>query len=414
MAKALIWLYFSLIGQINSKSHCKASYLDNQLVTNKGTIKYEVPVNTNKLAKDMEEIDRQLKKNTTEFSFDATFTKQNELYKIYIPKEGKDLTRSRSTCLEEDLESALIEDILEAGLQNIFRRLISVSYIQKRKNEIQLKCNINRFQNENNCLEQLKSLRKFNITVDIKQILSRMENETLGILTIEQNSLSINKGNNLKLPCVGKKEDKITTKWEIIKNRFLYPKFRLLKSSYDSLTRQLVSSQIRRKRSLIGTVFGLASASETSALRAALKTELDNQKQVSRGMENLLRNQIKEAETINSGTKELYRLRTEEENLKSNIVDLTKYLEESFDKTTTDTHRLEKTIVSLLHRLTINSKIENLSTKVETLLDILHCPHGKCTKILEDISARHNIGNTRTITLMAELLTVEITENKII
>ena len=133
MAKAWIWLYFSFLGTTNSQSHCKASYLKKKLVTNKGTIKYEVPVNTNKLAKDMEEIERQLRKNQSEFAFDTTFTKLNELYTIYVPKEGKDLTRSRSTCLEEDLESALIEDILEAGLHNIFRSLISVSYIKKRK-----------------------------------------------------------------------------------------------------------------------------------------------------------------------------------------------------------------------------------------------------------------------------------------
>ena len=132
MTKAWIILA-SLLGTTNTQSHCKAIYLEDQLVTNKGTIKYEVPVNTNKLAKDMEEIDEELGRNHTIFSFSTSFKKLNEMYTIYVPTKGNNLTRSRSTCLEEDLESALIEDILEAGLQNIFRKLISISYIQKKK-----------------------------------------------------------------------------------------------------------------------------------------------------------------------------------------------------------------------------------------------------------------------------------------
>ena len=131
-------------------------------------------------------------------------------------------------------------------------------------------------------------------------------------------------------------------------------------------------------------------------------------------MEKMLRTQIKQAERINEENQKLFEIQAEEEGMKNSLMELTEYLETAMTNTTKNSHSLDQKVMTMLHYTSTMTRIDNLMTKVETLLDLVHCPYGTCTRIIDELSAKHNIGNIKTYPLIGELLYVEATSDKII
>ena len=404
-----ILLTSTLIGCSLANLHCSTTHTNNKLGVSRNNLIVEIPTNIKWMSQELDSLEKE-NINSEDFIYSTTF--QEEKRKIFVPSRAMDMTTSRAKCLEEGLDCASIEDILQANLHQMYRTLRSTSYMTNTKGK--LKCHIRSTGQGEECWDQIKNLqRNFSLTSNTNKLKSKMENTTLGILAINSNSLDIVSSKaELQLPCVGSNSDQQPpTHWNILKKNFIKPKLSHLRQLFQTLG--LEGTKARKKRSLMGSIFGLASEGEVETLRSALKIELSSQRETNSAMEKMLRTQIIQAQEINKENKELYKLKAEEEGIKDNVIELTKYLETAITNSTENSHQLEQRLMTLLHYITLMQKIENLETKIETLLDLVNCPYGTCTRIISELANKHLIGEIKTYPLMGELLNVEVNNEKI-
>ena len=407
-------LLSTLMGCSLSNPHCTTSVTDYELATSQGLYKLQIPTSLAIIKGEMESLQEEINIQQEDFLYSTNLDEDRK--KISVPKVAQDMTLSRAKCLESQMESATIEEILQSNLHKTFRTLKSTSYLTQSKG--QTTCFIRKQEANETCWNSLQDLiTRYSLNTNIEALKFKMRNISLGILAVNSNSLDLVSSKALmKLPCVGSTSDQQPTLWKTMKENFIKPKLEHLQETYNNLETQLklTKKDSREKRSIMSSIFGLASAGDVETLRKALMAELSNQQTTNAAMEKMLRTQIKQAERINEENQKLFEIQAEEEGMKNSLMELTEYLETAMTNTTKNSHSLDQKVMTMLHYTSTMTRIDNLMTKVETLLDLVHCPYGTCTRIIDELSAKHNIGNIKTYPLIGELLYVEATSDKII
>ena len=198
-----------------------------------------------------------------------------------------------------------------------------------------------------------------------------LQTHELGLLTTKGSEIMLTTGVRSRLPCITYSiTDKPETKWSLLRDNYLTPIAERSVKILDKL--KSATQKRRRKRSLISSIFGFASAAETESIREALRIELKNQEKTNKAMANLLRNQIKTAKQIRKEDKVLYKLEKEELKLEEEVDSMKTFLEKAFSNSTEITTRLKQDNMAILKAFTLSQRLRNVEEQLSTILDILH------------------------------------------
>ena len=379
----MFWLAWILMLATGGYSkHCSIQE-KGYLAQNNGKVTWSTPIHLRLIEEQLNSIQREVEykqqnTDTHEVNWDGkTFT-------FSIPIEADNsITLARGKCMELEGHSSSLENILKSGLHERYTRLTSVSFLMKTKKGI--KCNIIGKESETECWKQVEDIRnKYNMKTNTSNMRAFLQTHELGLLNTKGNEIILTTGMKSRLPCItSTKVGKPETKWSLLRDNYLKP---IAERAVKILRRiKKITQDKRRKRSLFSSIFGLASAAETETIRAALRVELDNQQRTNKAMSNLLRNQIKTAKQIRKEDKILYKLETEELKLEEEVDSMKTFLEKAFSNNTEMTTRLQQDNMAILKAFTLSQRLANVENQLSTILDILHCPAGRCKRILEEV-----------------------------
>ena len=407
----MIWLacVFMLATSVNTK-HC--SIQDRGfLAQNNGDIVWSTPVH-------LTMIEEQLQSLQKEIGFKR---KDTDTHKIEI--EGKTLTFSiptderhsitlaRGKCMEMKGHSTSLENILKSGLHEKYRMLTSISFMMQTDERV--KCNIQGREEDRGCWQMIEEIgKKYHVKTNISDMQAFLQTHELGLLTTKGSEIMLTTGVRSRLPCITYSiTDKPETKWSLLRDNYLTPIAERSVKILDKL--KSATQKRRRKRSLISSIFGFASAAETESIREALRIELKNQEKTNKAMANLLRNQIKTAKQIRKEDKVLYKLEKEELKLEEEVDSMKTFLEKAFSNSTEITTRLKQDNMAILKAFTLSQRLRNVEEQLSTILDILHCPAGRCKRILEEVMEEENIGEKDTLNLITEMAQTNYNQGRI-
>ena len=407
----MFWLaWILLLARGGTSKHCSIQE-KGFLAQSNGKVIWSTPIHLKLIEEQLNSIQKEVEykqqsTDTHEVNWDGrTFT-------FSIPVEADNsITLARGKCMELEGHSSSLENILKSGLHERYTRLTSVSFLMKTKNGI--KCNINGKESETKCWRQVEDIRrKYNMKTNTSNMRAFLETHQLGLLNTKGSEIVMTTGMKCRLPCItSTKAGKSQTKWSLLRDNYLKP---IAERAVKILKRiKKATHDKRRKRSLFSSIFGLASAAETENIRAALRVELDNQQRTNKAMSNLLRNQIKTAKQIRKEDKILYKLETEELKLEKEVDSLKSFLEKAFSNNTEMTTRLQQDNMAILKAFTLSQRLTNVENQLSTILDILHCPAGRCKRILEEVMEEQNIGEKDTLNLIADLVQTHYNKDRI-
>ena len=97
-------------------------------------------------------------------------------------------------------------------------------------------------------------------------------------------------------------------------------------------------------------------------------------------------------------------METEELKLEEEVDSLKTFLEKAFSNNTEMTTRLQQDNMAMLKAFTLSQRLTNVENQLSTILDILHCPAGRCKRILEEVMEEQNIGEKATLNLIADMV----------
>ena len=89
------------------------------------------------------------------------------------------------------------------------------------------------------------------------------------------------------------------------------------------------------------------------------------------------------------------------------------FLEKAFSNNTEMTTRLKQDNLSILKAFTLSQRLSNIEEQLSTILDILHCPAGRCKRILEEVMQKENIGERDTLNMITEMVRTNYIQGKI-
>ena len=407
----MIWLaWILMLAREGNSKHCSIEERG-YLTQSNGKVTWSTPIHLKLIEEQLNSIQKEVEykqqsTDTHEVNWDGrTFT-------FSIPVEAdKSITLARGKCMELEGHSSSLENILKSGLHERYTRLTSVSFLMKTKKGI--KCNISGKESETDCWKQVEDIKnKYHMKTNTSSMRAFLQKHELGLLNTKGSEIVLTTGMKCRLPCItSTKTRKSDTKWSLLRDNYLKP---IAERAVKILKRIKKATQDkRRKRSLFSSIFGLASAAETETIRAALRVELDNQQRTNKAMSNLLRNQIKTAKQIRKENKILYKLETEELKLEEEVDSLKNFLGKAFSNNTEMTTRLQQDNMAMLKAFTLSQRLTNVENQLSTILDILHCPAGRCKRILEEVMEEQNIGEKDTLNLIADLVQTHYNNNRI-
>ena len=406
----LSWLIFFLLVLSGTKSkNCLIEEIG-YLATDKGKIIWQTPLH-------LELIETQLKALKKEVGYKHEDSEKHNVqmdgkaFTLYVPVSSTDsITLSRGKCIEIHAHSASAENILKSRINEKYDTLTSISFVMKTNKGV--KCNVFGKESESDCWKQVENLgKKYNMETNISNMVDFLNKHELGLLNTKPGKLFLTTGVGSKLPCIKDQEDKKPeTKWKLLRDNYLKPK--TLKAE-KILKRIKQAAKGRSKRSLFSSIFGLASAAETQTLREALKVELNNQKSTNKAMTSLLRNQIKTAKQIKKEDQVLFNIGKHELELENEVSSLKEFLENAFSNTSEISTRQHQDILTILKTFTLSERLQTLEQQLATILDIIHCPSGKCKRILEEVMEEENIGDSDTFNLIANLVKSRYSKERI-
>ena len=404
------WLAWVLILATRGESkHCSIQE-NGFLAHDNGQVTWSTPIHLNLIEDQLNSLHNEIgykQKNldTHEVTLDG------KAFTFSIPIEKRNsITLSRGKCIELKAQSASLENILKSRLNEKYRSLTSISFLMKTEGGV--KCNINGKESETGCWKQVETMgQKYNLKTNTSNMKQFLETHELGLLSTRGTELTLTNGIRSRLPCITSKTiGKLESKWSLLKENYLVP---LAERTRKILNRIKKTMAGRSKRSLFSSIFGLASAAETETIREALKIELNNQKETNKAMSNLLRNQIKTAKQISKENKILYKLETEELKLEEEVDSLKSFLEKAFSNSTEISTRIKQDVLAMLKAFTLSQRLMNIEEQLSTILDILHCPAGRCKRILEEVMEQKNIGEKDTLNLIADMATTRYNKDRI-
>ena len=407
----MCWLALILMLAIGGEGkHCSIEERG-FLAQNNGKVTWSTPIHLELIEEQLYSIQqevgyKQQNTDTHEVNLDGkTFT-----FSISTGAEDS-ITLARGKCMELEGHSSSLENILKSGLHEKYTRLTSISFLMKTKRGI--KCNINGKESETECWKQVEDIRdKYHMRTNTSNMKAFLQTHELGLLNTKGNEIVLTNGMKCRLPCITPtKAGKSETKWSLLRDNYLKP---IAERAMKILKRIKTATQNkRRKRSLFSSIFGLASAAETETIRAALRVELNNQQKTNKAMGNLLRNQIKTAKQIRKEDKILYKLEVEEMKLEEEVDSMKTFLEKAFSNNTELTTRLQQDNIAIMRAFTLSQRLANVENQLSTILDILHCPAGRCKRILEEVMEEQNIGEKDTLNLITDMVQTHYKNNRI-
>lgn len=413
--RGLLLLLLLLLKQGFTFRHCSAvEYFPLANINKELTLK--TPIHFQSIEVSFNSLTKQLKIQE-EFIIEKKFQGHDTKKHIHIPNkkfQGKTITTSRTLCFKKTFASATIQDIVESNILKTIQQVVSVSYLMMKKTH--LECNIiDRIQTNKDCWE---TLSKIPLQKDLKQMKEFMRKHQFGLIGVIKGKLELLSDTECQkcvLPCISYPGNKTISKWEVMRNNYLVPKWKKVNTEFKMLKRLIGNNreQSRSKRSLMSAIFGFASTDETAALRTALRTELDNQQATNEAMETLLKQQILAAEKINTDNKILFNIKQREKQLEGSVKSLTEYLENALHNSSSLAENNENDIHTIFLIHSITQKLDFLEKQISLVLDLINCPFGQCVRYVTNLLEENDIGQKETRKIIAETLSIQIRHNAI-
>ena len=99
--------------------------------------------------------------------------------------------------------------------------------------------------------------------------------------------------------------------------------------------------------------------------------------------------------------------------LEEEVDSMKTFLEKAFSNNTELTTRLQQDNIAIMRAFTLSQRLANVENQLSTILDILHCPAGRCKRILEEVMEEQNIGEKDTLNLITDMVQTHYKNNRI-
>ena len=394
-----------------------------QVALKSNRVGFKIPLPMTLIQSELDNFDTIMNFTETSFAYENTFVRDGVTKKILVPSTpSSSIMQAKAFCISRDMTAATIDDITHNGIQHLFHTVSAVNYALANDKD-NIECYLDRLRETGKeCFDAIQSLNISNSIGNIYDFEKRLRNMTLGIFGFKDSRLMLQDDSDCLLPCIMTVVSVDHSKWAILRDNYLLPIYVQLMNRYLTITNWLQHPQDdthqrkegkHNKRSILSSILGLAGSDETEELRKALKVELQSQRNTNKAVEGMLREQILTAKAINRDQKLLFSLKSHENKLEGDLHHLTTYLQKSLSETHKFEERAHRDTQAIMLTLTTLFGLLRLESQLDSIVDVLHCPHGNCLPHLHTYFLENDNWDESTYSLILDTMTTALGENSI-